>query len=522
MKSAEEIMRVLDAYDLTGSFRAAADLAGCSHNTVKAYVDRRAAGGVLEKPERRVMLIDEFLPKVEELVERSKGNIRADVAHKKLQAMGFTGSERTTRRAVRTVKDSYRDGRVRVHRPWVPEPGMWLQFDYGKGPTVAGQSTQLLCAWLAWSRYRVVIPLLDKTLPSVFAGLDRVFRQVGGVPTYVLTDNEKTVTTEHIAGIAVRNAQLVDWAAHYLVTVHTCVPADPASKGGTEAAVRIAKADLVPTDANLAENYDTFAELEAACANFTAEINARVHRTTRRRPVEMLAEEQTRLHPVAATPYTVAFGVTRKIPVNTPMVTLDGGQYSVPYRLPDGDGNPLAGMSLLGRTVWVRHHGTGGAGAGEQVVITYVDDEAGPLEVARHLVTIPGSPRVDDAHFPPAPTGALNRQPKARTPQEAAFLALGEGAAMWLKEAAAAGTARIRAKMAQAVELAALFEPALVDWALGHAAVYGRFAEGDLAAIIDHHQMSPLPGTHQAGEHHSLAQGTNAWAGLGARQDGGA
>jgi hypothetical protein len=28
-------------------------------------------------------------------------------------------------------------------------------------------------------------------------------------PTYVLTDNEKTVTVEHVAGMAVRNPQMV-------------------------------------------------------------------------------------------------------------------------------------------------------------------------------------------------------------------------------------------------------------------------------------------------------------------------
>ena len=47
MKSAEEIMEILNAYDLTGSLRDAGELAGCSHHTVKHYVERRAAGGEL-------------------------------------------------------------------------------------------------------------------------------------------------------------------------------------------------------------------------------------------------------------------------------------------------------------------------------------------------------------------------------------------------------------------------------------------------------------------------------------------
>ena len=101
------------------------------------------------------------------------------------------------------------------------------------------------------------------------------FRRLGGVPTYVLTDNEKTVTVEHIAGIPVRNPQLVAFAEHYSVTVHTCVPADPASKGGTESSVKISKADLVPKDTNLLEAYGSFAELEAACEAFCEKVNTR-------------------------------------------------------------------------------------------------------------------------------------------------------------------------------------------------------------------------------------------------------
>jgi hypothetical protein len=200
VKSAEEIMQILEAYDLTGSYRDAAELAGCSHHTVARYVRAREQGRLTPgRAERRPMLIDPFLPKVEEWVDRSKGKVRADVAHDKLVALGFTGSERTTRRAVAEVKAAYRAGRRRVHRPWVPEPGMWFQYDFGTDPTVGGVETVLFCAWLAWCRFRVILPILDKTLPTVMAAIDQTLRAFGGVPTYGLTDNEKTVTVEHVA-----------------------------------------------------------------------------------------------------------------------------------------------------------------------------------------------------------------------------------------------------------------------------------------------------------------------------------
>jgi hypothetical protein len=495
VKSAEEIMQILEAFDLTGSYRDAAELAGCSHHTVAAYVAAREEGRLSPgRAERRPMLVDPFLAKLEEWVDRSRGKIRADVAHDKLVALGYDGSERTTRRAVAEIKAAFRAGRRRVHRPWVPEPGMWFQYDFGTGPTIAGVVTHLFCAWLAWSRFRVVLPILDKTLPTVMGAIDQSLRAFGGVPTYGLTDNEKTVTTEHVAGIAVRNPRMLEFSRHYGLSIATCVPADPASKGGSENAVKLAKADLVPTEANLLGGYASFAELEVACAVFCDQVNARPHRVTRRAPVEMLAEERARLHPLPAHPYTAAFGVTRTVGVTSPMVAFDHGSYSAPH-------------TLAGQTVWVREHG-------DQIVIVHTGAD-GPLEVARHARTTPGTPRVDDAHFPPQPPGALSRTPRAGTGAEAAFLGLGEGAALWLVEAAAAGCSRMRVKMAEAVELAALHDRTAVDRALGQAATAGRFGHGDLAAILAHRAGGAGGAAQRAGEHNSLAQGTAGWAGLG-------
>jgi hypothetical protein len=309
-----------------------------------------------------------------------------------------------------------------------------------------------------------------------------------------LTDNEKTVTVEHVARIAIRNPDVVAAAGHYGLTVATCLPADAPSKGGSEATVRVAKADLVPTDANLLAAYADWAALEAACSAFCEEINARPHRVTRRAPVEMLSEEQHRLHCLPEHPWTAAFGETRTVGCPQPMVQLDWCLYSVPAR-------------LAGETVWVRYRG-------DEVIVTHVSAD-GPVEVARHERTTPGNPRIDDAHFPPAPEGALNRTPVPANAAEAEFLAIGDGAVLWLKEAGAVGASRVRAKMDDAVALAKLSGVEAVNWALGHAAVYGRFAEGDLASILAHRAATTDGEDHRAGEDHSLQAGTDAWKGFG-------
>jgi transposase len=497
VKRSEEIVEILEAYDLTGSYRAAAELAGCDHHTVARYVALRATGEPVVAREHRARPIDAYLAKIEELVARSNGRVRADIVHERIVAMGFTGGERTTRRAVAETKARLRAGQRRVLRPWVPEPGLWLQWDWAEGPRIGGRRTNLWCAWLAWSRFRVVLAVWDRTLPTIVACLDTTLRRLGGVPTYALTDNERTVSVDHVAGVPVRNPEIVHVARHYGMTIRTCVPADPQTKGGSEATVRISKADLVPTEVNLADEYRVFGQLEAACRGWCEKVNTRPHRETRRPPVEMLAEERLRLHPLPSTPFTVAFGTTRRVNWDA-TVSVEGVRYSVPHELVD-------------TRVWVRFHG-------DDLIVTAVGQD-GPVQVARHGRSTPGSPVIDDAHYPPR-TAAANahgeRTPRATSAAEAAFLALGPGAAAWLVEAAAAGARGVRRKMTEAVALAKLHPPGQVDQALGTAAIAGRFAENDLLRILAHQAGETVakPVT-QASETHSLQPGTAAWSGFG-------
>jgi hypothetical protein len=311
-----------------------------------------------------------------------------------------------------------------------------------------------------------------------------------------LTDNEKTVTVEHVAGIAVRNATIVEVSRHYGLTIATCEPADPQSKGGSEATVKIAKADLVPTDHNLREQYADWRALEDACQQFMADVNTRAHRATRQPPVELLSQEHEHLHRLPRLGHTLCFGQTRKVDRQA-TVSVGDAIYSVPH-------------VLIGERVWVRAEA-------EQLVVVHIDALRGPREVARHRLTIPGRPSICDEHYPPRPAGALERRPRARTSEEREFLAIGEGAERWLKHAAAEGTQRIRRKMAEAVDLAKLHGTGPMNDALARCASYGRFADGDLASILAHQQTATviaLPT--RATEERTLQRSTRSWEGFGA------
>ena len=70
-----------------------------------------------------------------------------------------------------------------------------------------------------------------------------------------------------------------------------------------------------------------------------------------------------RLHPLPERPYTAVFGVTRTVGANMPVISFEGGEYSVRHQ-------------FRSEVVWVRRH------AGE-VIVTAVE-AGGAGEVARH------------------------------------------------------------------------------------------------------------------------------------------
>src|ERR1700722_2747405 len=489
----EKKMEVLEAFDLTKSFRAAAQLTGVDHHTVAKVVSARARGQSLSDQEIRQKVADSFSEKITEWIERSGGKVRGDVVHQKLLAMGYEGSERTTRRVVSALKAKHSKQNHRIYKPWITEPGMWLQYDFGQGPVIDGSSVILFCAWLSGSRFRVIIALGDRSLPSVIDAFGKTLPLIGGAPTYVLTDNEKTVTDYHLCGIAVRNEAAVAVSRYYGITLCTCVPFDPESKGGSESTVKVAKADLVPTEYNLLDGYSTFSELEDACTAVADSFNNRGPSIARRVPAEMLTEERAFLHPVPDVAYEAAFGESRSVGWSS-TVSFRGARYSVPH-------------TLSSDRVWVEI---------SSVEVVMVSGEgSGAPEVARHLYLGPGQASIDDAHYPDR-KDPVHREPRATKPSEAQFLVLGEGAKLYLTEAAASGARRIERRMEEAVTLAALHGADAVDQALGTAAMAGRFLGGDLESILVHASGS-LGGPPVPPPEHSLAAGTQMWSSVGDR-----
>ena len=194
-------MEILEAYDLTGSFRAAAGLVGCDHKTVAYWVRQRDEAGGMPVVERaRPAMEAVFAAKIESwLIARMvrSGRMSRMGSWSRSAIWGLSGRRGG---GSLTSKRRWRRKHGRRTRPWIPEPGLWMQWDYGDGPTV--EDRRRCCSARGWRGHgsgwwcRCAI----RRCPSVVLGLDRALRMFGGVPTYALTDNERTVWLIMCAG----------------------------------------------------------------------------------------------------------------------------------------------------------------------------------------------------------------------------------------------------------------------------------------------------------------------------------
>lgn len=161
---------------------------------------------------------------------------------------------------------------------------------------------------------------------------------MGEAPTYALTDNAKTVSIDHVAGVAVRHPEIRPGRSSPRNPGPHLRPFAPETKGGTESTVRLSKADVVPTESDLQSAYGSFAELEAACEEFCAKVNGRVHRESARIPTEALLDERARLQVLPAAPHTLALGQTRTVITDQ----------TVPY----GSVRHSTPLGLVGVAIW--------------------------------------------------------------------------------------------------------------------------------------------------------------------------
>ena len=447
-------MDIINAYEETGSLRAAAALCGTTHKTVKRVLERGAAG---QRPGRRRApepgLAEPFTALIAAKVKATDGRITAKRLLPVVRAAGYTGSARTLRRAVAAQKAVWKRVR-RVYRPWTPEPGGHLLIDYGTVTHGPNRGLRIFNAILPWSRWRFVRFTRDETLETTLRLLAECFETAGGVPAEVLADRMGCLKGGVVANVVVPTAQHVRFAAHYRFRPDFCEARDPESKGAVEALVRYAKSDLVvPAD-------DFGGDLTAAntaARTWCAEVNAQLHSEIQAVPEVRLAEEVKVLRPLPSLRPAMRHGVTRKVD-KLATVRIGSARYSVPHTLVGVQVEVATAEDRI--EVWHQQH-----------------------QVATHRLVAPGGTSILDEHYD-RPARKPQRAVRPRSSVETRFLALGETAEVFLRAAAAAGTTRLPAHLAGIVALEAAHGRDVLVAAVARATAFRRFTADDVRAIL--------------------------------------
>ena len=234
-----------------------------------------------------------------------------------------------------------------------------------------------------------------------------------------------------------------------------------------------------------------------ACAEFCERVNGRVHRESAAVPADRLAAEREMLHPLPGEPYALALGEERLVG-DDQTVRFGSVRYSTP---PGHAGDP--------GVVPGRRGGTGHHRPDRHAARPRSPGTGCRFRAARRSAT-------STTRDHPGGNGPRQPRPRPRTEAEArSWRSATARAGGWPRppRPAQRGSAPRWPARSNWPPWSA---PTTVDAALGLAAIAGRFADGDLASIIDHLAAEREIGEVViADEAHSAQPGTAGWARLG-------
>lgn len=187
------------------------------------------------------------------------------------------------------------------------KPGESLLLDWGLLRTVVDPETgkkRKLWAFvgvLGYSRLMVVRLVWRCDTKTTIQCLEDMFREIGGIPAKLTTDNPKCFSIEASRYEPIFNPAFERFAEHYGFTIECLPPRDPQKKGKVER--------LMPFVRRICEPYENFISIEhnQDFLNKKLEIaNDRKHGTTLKKPFEtFINEEVTHLKPLPALSYEI-------------------------------------------------------------------------------------------------------------------------------------------------------------------------------------------------------------------------
>lgn len=278
-------------------------------------------------PESRGSILDGHLRLVQDLLTRWPA-ITALRVHEELRGQGFTGGYTIVKELVRRLRPKpHRQPVVRFETG----PGIQAQMDYAVYEIdfleEGRRRVNLFSYVLGYSRRQYLRFVESQDFETTIREHVRAFQHLGGAAATCLYDNMKVVVARYEGDEPIYNTRFLAFATHYGYRVWACRRRRPQTKGKCERPFRYVEENFLN-----GRSFRNFEHLNECLTKWLAEVaDVRVHRETKRRPLDLHAEERPYLIPLPDQPYDTAEVVYRTVNAEG-MVSYRQNFYSVPWR----------------------------------------------------------------------------------------------------------------------------------------------------------------------------------------------
>jgi transposase len=298
----------------------------------KLQIDRKTVRAALNKnsfldrqKNRRQSLLDPHREDIMELLDEHPA-LSAVRIFEEIRKKGYEGQITILRDYLRKLRASRKDPYFRLSVP----AGRQGQADWGHcGQFRIGTTTRPLYCFVLILSYSRAIHLeftLTMSQETFLESHVRGFRFFHGCPREILYDNLSSVVLSRIGTRVRMNQRFLDFSGFFGFHPTVCNVGKPREKGKVEMGVKYIKQNFLA-----GRSFTSMEELQQQALRWRDEIaNVRIHKTTRKPPVELLEEERPYLITLPESNYDTSLKRAVVCPPDA-FITFQTNRYSVPF-----------------------------------------------------------------------------------------------------------------------------------------------------------------------------------------------